>query len=102
MKKIEVTLADRQEYVGTRVAHDPKTDLAIIKINVPRKLPVINIGISSDPKANLMQAEVEVRTGDFKRAKERAGIAQQNLKPGTPAWLRADDIFNIAPPKQEQ
>lgn len=53
-------------------------------------------------EANLMQAEVEVRTGDFKRAKERAGIAQQNLKPGSPAWLRADDIFNIAPPKQEQ
>ncbi len=50
-------------------------------------------------EANLMQAEVEVRTGDFKRAKERAGIAQQNLKQGSPAWLRADDIVNISPPK---
>lgn len=48
VKKIEVTLADKQEYVGTRVSHDPKTDLAIIKINAARKLPVINIGTSGD------------------------------------------------------
>jgi serine protease Do len=60
VKKIEVTLADRQEYVGTRVAHDPKTDLAIIKINVPRKLPVIKIGISSD----LMIGESVVAIGN--------------------------------------
>ncbi len=53
-------------------------------------------------EANLMQAEVELRAGDFKRAKERAGIAQRELKPGSPAWLRADDIFNIAPPKQPE
>jgi len=51
-------------------------------------------------EANLMQAEVEVRIGNFKIAKERAGIAQQNLKPGSPAWLRADDIVNIIAPKQ--
>ncbi|MEQ1576814.1 MAG: M48 family metalloprotease [Hyphomicrobium sp.] len=53
-------------------------------------------------EANLMQAEVEVRLGDFKRAKERAAIAQQNLKQGSPAWLRADDIINISPPRQQE
>ena len=53
-------------------------------------------------EANLMQAEVEVRIGDFKRAKERAAIAQQELKQGSPAWLRADDIVNITTPKQDQ
>ncbi len=51
-------------------------------------------------EANLMQAEVEVRVGNYKIAKERAAIAQQNLKQGSPAWLRADDIVNISPPKQ--
>lgn len=53
-------------------------------------------------EANLMQAEVEIRVGDFKRAKERAAIAQQNLKQGSPAWIRADDIVNIKPPKQQE
>jgi serine protease Do len=60
VKKIEVTLADKAEYIGTRVSHDPKTDLAIIKINVPRKLPVINIGTSSD----LMPGESVVAVGN--------------------------------------
>jgi serine protease Do len=60
VKKIEVTLADKQEYIGTRVSHDPKTDLAIIKINVPRKLPVINIGTSSD----LMPGESVIAVGN--------------------------------------
>jgi serine protease Do len=60
VKKIEVTLADKQEYIGTRVSHDPKTDLAIIKINVNRKLPVINIGTSSD----LMIGESVVAVGN--------------------------------------
>jgi serine protease Do len=60
VKKIEVTLADKQEYVGTRVSHDSKTDLAIIKINVPRKLPVINIGVSSD----LMIGESVIAVGN--------------------------------------
>lgn len=60
VKKIEVTLADRQEYVATRVAHDNKTDLAIIKINSAKKLPVINIGTSSD----LMPGEPVVAVGN--------------------------------------
>ena len=53
-------------------------------------------------EANLMQAEVEVRSGNFKLAKERAAIAQQNLKQGSPAWIRADDIVNITTPKVPQ
>ncbi|MEX0677659.1 MAG: trypsin-like peptidase domain-containing protein [Pirellulales bacterium] len=59
VKRIEVTLSDKEEYVATRVAHDPKTDLAIIKIN-NSKLPVINIGTSSD----LMTGEEVVAVGN--------------------------------------
>jgi S1-C subfamily serine protease len=60
VKRIEVTLADKQEFVATRVAHDPKTDLAIVKINTGAKLPVIVIGTSSD----LMIGEEVVAVGN--------------------------------------
>jgi serine protease Do len=60
VKRIEVTLADKVEYVATRVAHDPKTDLAIIKISAKEKLPVITIGTSSD----LMIGEDVVAVGN--------------------------------------
>jgi predicted Zn-dependent protease len=53
-------------------------------------------------EANLMQAEVEVRIGNYKIAKERAAIALRDLKSGSPAWLRADDIVNLQPPKPPQ
>jgi serine protease Do len=63
VKKIEVTLANRSEketLIATRVAHDSKTDLAIIKIAVTEKLPVINVGTSSD----LMIGEPVIAVGN--------------------------------------
>ncbi len=60
VKRIEVTLHDKQEYIASRVAHDPKTDLAIIKITAGKKLPVISIGTSSD----LMIGEDVVAVGN--------------------------------------
>jgi serine protease Do len=60
VKRIEVTFPDKREFIATRVAHDPKTDLAIIKINAGDKLPVITIGTSSD----LMIGEDVVAVGN--------------------------------------
>ncbi len=63
VKKIEVTLAnrsDKETLIATRVAHDSKTDLAIIKIAVAEKLPVINVGTSSD----LMIGEPVIAVGN--------------------------------------
>ncbi len=60
VKRIEVTLADKTEYVARRVAHDPTTDLAIIKIDTAQKLPVIPIGSSAD----LMIGEDVVAVGN--------------------------------------
>jgi serine protease Do len=62
VKKIEVTLSgdDRETLIATRVSHDTKTDLAIIKINAGRKLPTIAIGTSSD----LMIGEPVVAIGN--------------------------------------
>lgn len=46
--RIQVTLHDGRTLVGRQVAHDTKTDLAIIKVDVPEKLAVIRMGTSSD------------------------------------------------------
>ncbi len=60
VREIQVTLADERTLVATLQSHDTKTDLAIIKINAGRKLPVINIGTSAD----LMPGEPVVAVGN--------------------------------------
>ena len=60
VKKIEVTLADESSYIATLVSHDPKTDLAIIRIKTAEPLPVITIGTSSD----LMPGESVIAIGN--------------------------------------
>lgn len=60
VKKIEVTLHDEKNYIATLVSHDPKTDLAIIKIKTPEPLPVITIGTSAD----LMPGEPVIAVGN--------------------------------------
>jgi serine protease Do len=58
--RIRVTLPSQEEYIAKLVAHDPKTDLAVIKINPEKPLPVINIGSSHD----LMPGEPVVAVGN--------------------------------------
>ena len=60
VRKIEVTMADGETYIAKLISHDPGTDLAIIKIESPEKLPVIHIGTSSD----LMPAEPVIAVGN--------------------------------------
>lgn len=48
VRQIQVTLASGRETVARLVAHDPKTDLAIIKIPSDNRMPVITIGRSND------------------------------------------------------
>jgi serine protease Do len=48
VKVIEVTTADRQKTTAKLLAHDPETDLAILKIETAKPLPTIKIGTSSD------------------------------------------------------
>lgn len=58
--RIQVTLSDKRTTTARLVAHDPKTDLAIVKIDLDKKLPVIKIGTSSD----LMTGEPVVAVGN--------------------------------------
>ncbi len=60
VKEIEVTTADEQRTIAKLIAHDPVTDLAILKINVERPLPKIKMGTSSD----LMLAETVTAVGN--------------------------------------
>lgn len=60
VKKIEVSTHDRIKTTGELLAHDPVTDLAILKIDVDKPLPVIKSGTSSD----LMLAETVAAVGN--------------------------------------
>ncbi len=60
VRQIQVTLADGSTVVARLVEHDPKTDLAIIKIDTDSPLPTIRIGSSHD----LMAGEPVVAVGN--------------------------------------
>ena len=48
VRRIEVTLASGRTTHATLLSHDPRTDLAVIKIAADTSLPVIAVGTSSD------------------------------------------------------
>ncbi|MEK6234063.1 MAG: S1C family serine protease, partial [Planctomycetales bacterium] len=48
VQKIRITLSDGSKHLAKLKAFDRQTDLALIKIEVERKLPVIAVGTSSD------------------------------------------------------
>lgn len=50
-------------------------------------------------EADVATARGLMARGDFQAAKRYAARAQKNLKPGTPAWLQADDIVSYKPPQ---
>ncbi|MBN1912477.1 MAG: trypsin-like peptidase domain-containing protein [Pirellulales bacterium] len=58
--QIKVILADKRQCAARLIARDRETDLAIIKIDLEEKLPVIRIGKSSD----LMTGEPVIAVGN--------------------------------------
>jgi serine protease Do len=60
VRQIQVTLADGSTAIGRLVENDPRTDLAIIKVDVEKSMPVIRIGASRD----LMVGEPVVAVGN--------------------------------------
>lgn len=57
---IQVTMHDNRNAVARLIAHDPKTDLAVIKVDVAQPMQVINFGTSCD----LMTGEPVVAIGN--------------------------------------
>ena len=60
VKKIQVTLASGQSLTATLVSHDPRTDLAVIKVSAKEPLPCLTVGTSSD----LMTGEPVIAVGN--------------------------------------
>lgn len=60
VSRIEVTLADGTNSTAKMLNYDPETDLALIKIQVDKSLPVIPIGSSHD----LMRGETVIAIGN--------------------------------------
>ncbi len=60
IKRIEVTLASGHTTAASLVAHDPRTDLAVIKLDTSESLPVACIGTSKD----LMVGETVLAVGN--------------------------------------
>lgn len=60
VRKIEVTTSNREKTTAQLLAHDPETDLAILKIETNSPLPKIKVGTSSD----LMLAEKVIAVGN--------------------------------------
>ncbi|MDE1567195.1 M48 family metalloprotease [Aquabacter sp. P-9] len=48
--------------------------------------------------ADLASAQGYMAAGEFRTGQELAARARQRFKPGTPGWLKADDILNFKPP----
>jgi serine protease Do len=60
VSKIEVSLADGTTAIARLINYDPKTDLAMIKIDLKRDLPVIEVGRSGD----LLRGETVIAIGN--------------------------------------
>jgi serine protease Do len=60
VREIQVTTADNKKYIGSIVARESETDLAVIKISPTATLEVIALGTSSD----LMQGETVIAVGN--------------------------------------
>ena len=52
--------------------------------------------------AELALAEGHYYSGEYKDAKIFAARAQQKLKPGSPPWIRAQDIINYRAPSKKK
>jgi serine protease Do len=60
VSNIQVSLSDGKAMVARLVSNDPKTDLAIIKIEIKDQLPVVHFGTSCD----LMKGEQVIAIGN--------------------------------------
>jgi serine protease Do len=60
VREIQVNTASGERYPGRLLVRDPRTDLAIIKIDPPREIPAIPLGTSSD----LMTGETVIAVGN--------------------------------------
>ncbi|MFM8497726.1 MAG: trypsin-like peptidase domain-containing protein, partial [Planctomycetia bacterium] len=94
VRRIEVTLASGKTVSATLVSHDPRTDLAVIKVAADGPLPVITIGTSSD----LMIGETVLALGNafgYEHTVTRGIISALHRDVEVSRTQRYDDLIQI-------
>jgi len=96
--KLEVTLADGSKYPATLVGGDPKTDLAVIRIQAKEKLPYVTFGDSDKVEVGewvvaigAPRALEKTVTQGIVSAKHRRGITDPT---GYQDFLQTDAAIN--------
>ncbi len=111
---------DRRKSPLLRMNHGRALMLTGAKANMPAAIREIKAGVAADPdfpggygylaqayaqagdmaRSDLATADMKFYSGDLQQAQIFAIRAQKQLKPGTPEWLRAQDVIAAKPPKK--
>lgn len=85
--------SDKRQYEAKLVASDPKTELAVIKVNVDRKLPTLPLGSSKDAKVGQWVIAVGSPLGLQQTVTAGVISAKGRELPGTSRYIRLGDII---------
>jgi predicted Zn-dependent protease len=100
---MRVELADALQTVGDPTSINESVELlrkSLIEDQNPRAYRLLATAYykqGKGPQADAAQAQAEFQEGDLKKAQIFAKRAQVNLPPGSPEWLKTDDIINYKP-----
>jgi predicted Zn-dependent protease len=102
---IRVQLADALQSAGDPTSFNESVDLlrkSLIEDQNPRAFRLLATAYykqGKGPEADSAQAQAEFLEGDLKKAQIFAKRAQTKLPPGSPDWIKTDDIINYKPPQ---
>jgi predicted Zn-dependent protease len=100
---IRVQLADALQSLGDPTSMNESVDMlrkSLIEDQNPRAYRLLATALYNQgkgPEADAAQAQAEFQEGSLEKAKIFAQRAQGKLKPGSPDWIRTDDIINYKP-----
>ncbi len=102
---IRVQLADSLQAVGDPTSFNEAVELlrkSLIDDQNPRAYRLLANAYykqGKGPEADSAVAQASFLEGDLKQAQIFAKRAQVRLQPGTPDWIKTDDIINYKPPQ---
>jgi len=86
-------LGDENEYPAQLIASDPKTELAVIKVDAGRKLPTLKLGNSRDLKVGQFAMAVGAPFGLDQTFTSGVISAKGRFLPGQSDYIRIGDII---------
>ncbi len=101
-EKLTVKLHDKandgREYPATLVASDPKTELAVIKVNAGRRLPTLTLGDSTGARVGQMVFAVGAPFSLDQTFTQGVISAKGRFLPGQSEFIRIGDILQTDAP----